>query len=314
MVHLSINDIHLHLIIIRRKLLFLDARLDRFVSNLITNPNTLFMKTGIIIPCYNEEKRLDTEAFISFVEQHYDYHLCFVNDGSKDDTLNVLYNMKQLQPHNISIVDVKRNVGKAAAVRAGVRYLYHRSDIMSIGFMDADLSTDFKDFKDLVKTLHSNEHLSVVFGSRNSGGNGIKRDAFRNVMSKMIKKFILMVLGLPIRDTQCGAKVFSKNIVPVVYGEAFQSRWLFDVEIFLRLKKFLGKNAVMNHIFEQPLMRWVHVEDSKLGIKDSIKIPLRLFTIWTAYTLFPSLKFVATNDNFIMENEMIEKTPLSIAA
>ncbi|MCW5518605.1 glycosyltransferase family 2 protein [Aureitalea sp. L0-47] len=272
------------------------------------------MKTGIIIPCYNEEKRLDTEAFVSFIKANYNYHLCFVNDGSKDNTLKVLHSMKQQQPHNISVVDVKRNVGKAAAVRAGVRYLYHRSDIISIGFMDADLSTDFKDFKDLVKTLHSNEQLSVVFGSRNTGGNGIKRDAFRNVMSKMIKKFILMILGLPIRDTQCGAKVFSKNIVPIVYGEAFESRWLFDVEIFLRLKKYLGKKAVMNHIFEQPLMRWVHVEDSKLGMKDSLLIPMRLFKIWTAYSLFQKLNVAAPSDGFVLEQEMIGKTQLSIAA
>lgn len=247
------------------------------------------MKTGIIIPCYNEEKRLNKEAFLTFIASHEDYHLCFVNDGSKDNTLEVLQAMKMTTPSQISIVDVKKNVGKATAVRAGVRYLYHRDDIAYIGFIDADLSTDFRDFKDLVKTLKSNEKLSVVFGSRNSGGKGIKRDYFRNIFSKIVKSFILLILGLPIRDTQCGAKVFSKTIIPIVYGDDFVSRWLFDVEIFLRLKKYLGKKNVMNHIFEQPLMRWVHVDDSKLGVKDSIEIPLRLLHIWTAYNFNPGL-------------------------
>lgn len=127
------------------------------------------MKTGIIIPCYNEEKRLDTQAFVSFTREHSDYHLCFVNDGSKDNTLQVLYAMKAQVPQGISIVDVKKNSGKATAVRAGARFLFSMPEIAHIGFMDADLSTDFRDFKDLVKTL-KRENKLVVFGSRNAQG------------------------------------------------------------------------------------------------------------------------------------------------
>lgn len=242
------------------------------------------MKTGIIIPCYNEEKRLNQEAFVSFIKENEDYHLCFVNDGSTDKTLNVLYVMKEQAPHAISIVDVKKNSGKATAVRAGARFLYNKSHITNIGFMDADLSTDFRDFKDLVQTL-KRENKMVVFGSRNALGSGaIERNVMRNVFSKFIKQFILLILGLPIRDTQCGAKVFTRSIVPVAYEKAFVSKWLFDVEIFLRLKNHLGKENTMKHIFEQPLMRWIHVDDSKLGIKDALEIPGRLAHIWLNYS------------------------------
>jgi glycosyltransferase involved in cell wall biosynthesis len=272
------------------------------------------MKTGIIIPCYNEGKRLNSNAFIDFIKENQDYHLCFVNDGSKDNTMEVLQNMKMAAPYGVSIVDVKKNVGKASAVRAGVRFLYNKRDISNIGFIDADLSTDFRDFKDLVKTLKSNENLSVVFGSRNSGGGGIKRDFVRNLLSKTIKTFILFILGLPIRDTQCGAKVFTRSIVPVVYGDAFISRWLFDVEIFLRLKKYLGKKNVMNHIVEQPLMRWVHVDDSKLGLKDSLEIPARLFHIWTSYSLFPKQHLVQPAAELTPMVEIFETVPMTIAA
>lgn len=241
------------------------------------------MKTGIIIPCYNEEKRLDQKAFVSFIKENTDYHLCFVNDGSKDNTLGVLNAMKAEAPHAISIVDVKKNSGKATAVRAGSRFLYSKKDISYIGFIDADLSTDFRDFKDLVKTLKKENKL-VVFGSRNSGGQGtIERNFMRNMFSKCVKQFILQILGLPIRDTQCGAKVFVKSIIPVVYENAFVSKWLFDVEIFLRLKQYLGKENTMKHIHEQPLMRWVHVDDSKLGMRDALNIPAKLAQIWVKY-------------------------------
>lgn len=250
------------------------------------------MKTGIIIPCYNEAKRLDQEAFVSFIKENQDYHLCFVNDGSKDETLNVLYAMKDQVPQSISVIDVKKNSGKATAVRAGARFLYSQPYISNIGFMDADLSTDFRDFKDLVKTLEKDDQI-MVFGSRNSGGNSkIERDFMRNVLSKFIKQFILLIIGMSIRDTQCGAKVFTRDIVPVVYKDAFLSKWLFDVEIFLRLKKHLGKKNVMSRITEQPLMRWVHVDDSKLGTKDALVIPAKLTQIWLNYNLLDRVESV----------------------
>ncbi len=243
------------------------------------------MKTGIIIPCYNEANRIDQQAFVDFALKNDDYHIFFVNDGSTDDTIAVLDKMKDQAPHAISVIDVKKNAGKAAAVRTGSQQAYQRSEITSIGFIDADLSTDFRDFKDLVKTLHRDDKL-MVFGSRNMGtSSGIERDFMRNLFSKFIKQFIGMILGLPIRDTQCGAKVFKREIVPFVYGKSFLSRWLFDVEIFLRLKRHLGKEQVMKSILEQPLMRWVHVDDSKLGMKDALKIPFNLTQIWFNYAL-----------------------------
>ncbi|MFT6414792.1 MAG: glycosyltransferase involved in cell wall biosynthesis [Dokdonia sp.] len=261
------------------------------------------MKTGIIIPCYNEEKRLNQEVFVSFILENNDYHLCFVNDGSKDKTLEVLNAMKVQASDAISIVDVKKNSGKATAVRAGARFLYNMPDISNIGFMDADLSTDFRDFKDLVNTLKKENKL-VVFGSRNALGRGtIERNFLRNVFSKFIKQFIILILGLPIRDTQCGAKVFARSIVPVAYENAFLSKWLFDIEIFLRLKKFLGKENTMKNILEQPLMRWVHVDDSKLGLRDALEIPGRLAHIWLNYGFSRPYASAHTSHAFVFDLE-----------
>ena len=242
------------------------------------------MKTGIIIPCYNEAKRLNITAFVHFIRSEEDYHLCFVNDGSKDGTLQVLEAIQRQCPERISVIDVKQNAGKAAAVRSGARYLYNKSDIGYIGFVDADLSTDFTDFKKLVQSLKEDNKLQLVYGSRRKGGE-IKRNFFRNLLSNIIKSIIYLILGLPIEDTQCGAKVFRKEIIPIAYDQPFMTRWLFDVEIFIRLKKQFGRNKVMELIKEQALDRWVHVEDSKLSVKDSLLIPFRLITIWMAYNV-----------------------------
>ena len=244
------------------------------------------MKTGIIVPCYNEANRLNTKAFLNFIKDTNDYHLCFVNDGSSDQTLEVLNNIRTEEQNKVSVIDVKKNKGKAAAVRVGARFLFHKKDIDYIGFIDADLSTDFNDFDKLVKRLHNNEELSLVYGSRGiDNGNEIEKNIFRSFFSKIIKMIVFLILDLPIEDTQCGAKVFRKNIIPIVYKKTFLTKWLFDVEIFIRLKNHFGPKKIMYKIHEQALERWIHMDDSKLGIKDSIQIPFRLLSIWFSYNV-----------------------------
>lgn len=250
------------------------------------------MKTGIIIPCYNEEKRLNVSAFLNFITEENDFHLCFVNDGSKDNTIAVLKEIQSSNPTNISVVDMKKNSGKAAAVRAGARYLHSRGDMDFIGFIDADLSTDFEDFNGLLNTLKNNGKLSMVFGSRaKNASKGIKKDSMRALFSKIIKMLVFFILRLPIEDTQCGAKVFRAELVPVLFKRNFFSRWLFDVELFLRMKKHFGNVRILTKIYEQPLHRWVHMEDSKLGLKDSLEIPYRLLSIWFNYNVLQNLKY-----------------------
>ncbi|MHA7056305.1 dolichyl-phosphate beta-glucosyltransferase [Aquimarina sp. M1] len=262
------------------------------------------MKTGIIIPCYNEEKRLNTNAFVEFINQENEYHLCFVNDGSKDNTIEVLKKIQSINPSKVSVVDVKKNAGKAAAVRAGSRYLYNYGSIDYIGFIDADLSTDFEDFEGLVKTLKTNNELNFVFGSRaKNASDAIQKDKIRALISKVINMLIVLILGLAIEDTQCGAKVYRAELVPVLFAESFLSRWLFDVEMFIRMKKHYGKAQITRTIFEQPLKRWVHMEDSKLGMKDSLEIPYRLLSIWLNYSI---LSVITTNENPVVNEPLVE--------
>ncbi|WP_234424328.1 glycosyltransferase [Aquimarina sp. Aq107] len=180
------------------------------------------MTTGIIIPCYNEEKRLNVKAFKNFVSKENDYHLCFVNDGSKDNTLKVIQEIQEINPSKVSIVDMKKNGGKAAAVRAGSRYLYSFVEIDYIGFIDADLSKDFEDFGDLLKTLKTNNELNFVFGSRaKNASEAIEKDNIRSLLSKVVSILIILILGLSIQDTRFGDKVYKADLVPIDFVESF---------------------------------------------------------------------------------------------
>ncbi|SEL66650.1 Glycosyl transferase family 2 [Aquimarina amphilecti] len=186
------------------------------------------MKTGIIIPCFNEEKRLNVTAFKNFVSKENDYYLCFVNDGSKDNTLKVLQEIREINPSKVSIVDMKKNGGKAAAVRAGSRYLYSFVEIDYIGFIDAGLSADFEDFGDLLKTLKTNNELNFVFGSRaKNASEAIEKDKIRSLLSKVINILIILMVESSIEDTVFGANIYKADLVSIVLAESFMSNWFF---------------------------------------------------------------------------------------
>jgi glycosyltransferase involved in cell wall biosynthesis len=242
------------------------------------------MSVGIIIPCYNEANRLNISSFEKCLKTYHDFQLCFVNDGSTDHTLDVLSNFQKEFENRVTVIDIKKNKGKAAAIRAGSRFLYSLKKVKYVGYLDADLSTDFEEFNELVENLKLEKRLIMVFGSRDSDNNNIKRNKLRNFFSKVISSFIKLILKLPIKDTQCGAKVFRVKYIPIMYNSKFKSKWLFDIELFLRLKIYFKNKKIMNYIKEYPLKNWVHVDDSKLGLKDSVQIPYKLAKIWFAYS------------------------------
>ncbi len=227
---------------------------------------------GVVIPCYNEETRILSKEFTDFTHSNLGYHLCFVNDGSTDNTLEVLKKLSEGREGNISVYDCGKNGGKGEAVRQGVLHLYKDTQLDYIGYLDADLSTDFKDFDDLVKTIESSK-FKIVSGSRMSRmGADITKESARKIISKTINLIIRNILGMSFNDTQCGAKIMDREIVHEMFQEKFITRWLFDVEIFMKMRKFYGKEKAISYICEQPLKRWIHADGSKLSMKDSIKI------------------------------------------
>ncbi|MGO4921251.1 response regulator [Maribacter spongiicola] len=238
---------------------------------------------GVVIPCYNEEERLSSEEFKDFAHKNLGYHLCFVNDGSTDNTLSVLQKLKKENPDNISIYNCKQNAGKAEAVRLGILHLVKDQQLDYIGFLDADLSTDFRDFDDLVKTIESSD-FKIVSGSRIARmGANITKESARKIISMTINLIIQTILGMPFKDTQCGAKVMDREIASKMFNKKFVTKWLFDVELFMRMKKDFGKTEVKSMICEQPLKRWIHADGSKLSMKDSVKIVGQLAQIAVHY-------------------------------
>ncbi|ARV14401.1 response regulator [Polaribacter sp. SA4-12] len=237
--------------------------------------NTIIQQrcVGVVIPCYNEEERLMSKEFTDYIDKHTGYHLCFVNDGSKDKTLEVLNNLRKGREDFITVYDCEKNGGKAEAVRQGMLYMAKQEDLDYIGFLDADLSTDLADFDDLVITIENNAKYKIVSGSRISRmGANITKESARKIISMTINFIIRKILSMDFKDTQCGAKIFHKDVIDISFGEKFVTQWIFDVEIFRRIALHFGLEKAKEMLCEQPLKRWIHADGSKLSMKDSVKI------------------------------------------
>jgi len=237
----------------------------------------------IIVPCYNEETRLPVDVFLAYVRRVQGVHFCFVDDGSTDRTKVVLEQLQAQQPDRIEALILPRNLGKAGAVRAGMLHSASQS-FDYLGFFDADLATPLDAIADLTAVLDKNPALDLVMGSRIQHlGANIQRKLYRHYTGRVVATFISVVLKLPVYDTQCGAKVFRNRAVSALFGEAFISPWLFDVELLARLIRQYGRAGVLSRVVEQPLREWIEQSGSRISSSYVFKMWYELYRIHQTY-------------------------------
>ena len=228
----------------------------------------------IIIPCYNEAERLPVDAFLAYQQTHPDVSFCFVNDGSRDGTADVLSRLQERNPARIDVLNLVQNQGKAGAVRAGMLHSAQQ-DHNYLGYFDADLATPLAAIDDLRLVLDRHTDCVFVMGSRIKHlGVNIKRDAFRHYVGRIIATIISMILRLPVYDTQCGAKLLRRDVVSTVFRDAFISPWLFDVELLARFVGLFGRSNLPGKLLEEPLQEWIEQADSRIS-------PTYMFRMWT---------------------------------
>ncbi len=231
----------------------------------------------IIIPCYNEAGRLNAPAFIEFSRLHAHVHFIFVNDGSTDRTQSLLENINA-GISNASVLHLPNNTGKAEAVRQGLLAgLKNKTDY--IGYLDADLSVSLENFAELVNEAEL-KNLDVVIGSRiKKIDTRIERSFFRHITGRALATIIDASFHLGVYDTQCGAKAFRPALIQPVVQENFFTRWFFDVEILLRIRKNHKEYKAM----EIPLKQWVNMQGSKLGIWSFPAVMKDIFLLMRKY-------------------------------
>ncbi|MCX5782863.1 MAG: glycosyltransferase [Elusimicrobia bacterium] len=231
-------------------------------------------KICLIIPCYNEEKRLDMDAF---KEHCGECRFLFVDDGSTDRTSEII---RQNLSDDIALLQLKSNAGKAEAVRQGMLYALEKPPLCNaewFGYWDADLAAPLTELKRFLAFAEMfGGEVDAILGSRIAMlGSLIKRRRVRHLTGRAFALAAGLLLNIKTHDSQCGAKIFRREIIERAFSEKFISKWLFDIEALLRLKDC--------NIIECPLKTWRDKDGGNLKVAgdlprillDLIKIKLK---------------------------------------
>jgi len=247
----------------------------------------------IVIPCYNEEQRLEVLKFRKYAISHENHRFLFVNDGSSDRTALILDDLKASDPEAFDVLHLSQNQGKAEAVRQGMQRAM-QANVDYAGFWDADLATPLDMITEFAEQLNQTPQLSMVIGARvKLLGRQIERQQMRHYLGRVFATAASLVLKLPIYDSQCGAKLF--RVTPVcktLFATPFLTNWIFDVELLARarqLEKFFHSPSLEETVYELPLSKWMDVAGSKVKPQDFLKAFFELCSIYWNY-LRPSIK------------------------
>lgn len=216
--------------------------------------------------------------------------LVFVDDGSKDNTVEVLERVCSGFEDRTFILRCEVNGGKAEAVRLGLLHALTRYNQEFVGYWDADLATPLPVIDRFAELLRARPDINMVFGSRiKLLGRHVKRDARRHYAGRVFATVVSNILELPIYDTQCGAKLFrASSGIASILEEPFISKWVFDVEIIARYRRACGNDPkqLEQMIYEYPLDWWEDVAGSKVRPSDFLTALFDVLKIRSKYLKF----------------------------
>ena len=234
----------------------------------------------IVIPCYNESRRLPVAEIEDFLHREPYVSLLMVDDGSQDQTLEVLASLQDSRPSQISVLALPENQGKAEAVRQGM-LAANQMGCHYVGFWDADMATPLEAVPQFAAALDQSPRAYIAWGTRlGLMGRTINRHPLRRVLGKIFSTASAIAVSLPIRDALCGAKLFRRGpLVEQLFGCEFRSRWIFDVEILARLRMLLSQfpdQPASEVLYEMPLNEWSEIEGSRLRLRDFVRAGMQI--------------------------------------
>tara|TARA_B100001287_G_C22668104_1_gene523855 strand:+ start:115 stop:1083 length:969 start_codon:yes stop_codon:yes gene_type:complete len=218
---------------------------------------------SLIIPIYNESESIslliDEIKQVMFLNK-FDYEIIVVNDGSKDNSYNILKNLSNKTEELIAI-NLRKNYGQTAALAAG----FDNASGQIVIALDGDLQNDPNDIPKLIEGIH--DGYDLVCGWRFN-----RKDKLldRRIPSKIANKIIGIVTGIYLHDYGCSLKAFKKEVID-------------DIKLYGELHRFLPvladnegakiKEIKVNH-------RSRKYGSSKYGIDRTFRVLMDLLTVW----------------------------------
>jgi|SRR5215212_6986139 len=221
---------------------------------------------SIVIPIYNKQDiASELISRIKYVtSSHFEnYEVIFVNDGSTDNTLDVLKYEKKCDSH-IDIISYKTNRGKGYAVKRGI--MKSRGDI--IVWIDGDLDISPDGIRDYVEQL---QRYDLTIASKQHPGSRINIPMSRRFTSRIFNLMIRISFGLKFKDTQAGLKAGRADIIKKIFNLISIEGYAFDVELLLIA------SILRLRIVEMPVdMCYAH----SMKIKHMMRILFDAIKIW----------------------------------
>ncbi len=214
------------------------------------------MKLSIIIPAYNEERRIYDvleKQYVYFEKKlRGEFELIVVANNCSDNTFKISMDFSKGK-NNVRAINIPFYVGKGGAVMEG----FKMAEGEQIGFVDADRSTSPEELFNLYRNLSG---YDGIIGSRRIKGAKVnpKRKINQRLSSLAVNILVRLLFGLNYKDTQCGAKIFKKKVAKFYTRNCSENGWLFDVNL-------LHISKLKNHrILEFPIVWTDDNENSKL--------------------------------------------------
>jgi dolichyl-phosphate beta-glucosyltransferase len=222
------------------------------------------MDVSIVIPVWNESKKIesDLDAAIHFFEIHnLEGEVILSDDGSTDDTLEVIRSFLSEKMLPVRIIK-NDHLGKGHAVRSGI--LQAKGDI--ILFIDSGNCIPYSDVWNGIQLIRRGD-CEIAQASRFLPGSRIliPKGWIRKTLSFLFRKLVHRYMKIPghLTDTQCGLKIYKKDLGQSLYQLCFTRGFMFDIEIILRA---IHENIL---ICEFPV-RWSSDQDTRLYLFRSI--------------------------------------------
>ena len=229
------------------------------------------MYLSVIIPAYNEEKRLSKtlNSIDNYLKkQNYEYEILVVDNGSKDKTVEIV-NQLFSQIRGLRLVKGSSNQGKGFAVKIGI--LESKGDFRV--FTDADNSTSLDQIEKMWPEFKSG--FDVVIGSRDIKGAVIPvpQPWWRRRLGDIFNLIVQIFSGIfGIWDTQCGFKGFRAEAAENIFKKTKISGFAFDVEVLILAKK-------MGYKIKEIPITWINDADSKVKLNGMIKMLIEVLKI-----------------------------------
>ncbi len=230
-------------------------------------------KVSVVLPVYNEERYIEGifNSVLDFSKKNPSYEFIFVNDGSTDNTKEILKNKtKSSKTKNIRLISNNPNQGKGYAIKKGVE----QANGNYICFTDGDLAYSLDHIPILVKKLKDSD---VVIGSRGLVSENVNNvTTLRRIFGVVFNLLTRAILSLNYNDMQAGIKGFRKQVAKELFSKQKLKGFSFDVEILYSASK---KHYSISEAPARLSKAHMHQASNVNLLKDSTKMFFNLFKI-----------------------------------